>query len=220
MPCGFSGDTGTSVTTNRTQCPPSGSTTSTCPSRSRRTSRVGSRGRVTTYSYLTEATQASEGCLRQGPSFRSSVPLRSATDGGRQLGLSRLHSSTPCRRLATAFSSAGNGCGRPRGLAVRPVVGVDRRWVGDVDFSERHRPLLSVGTADIRHNIAQERQVNLMRSLKFASLLRGLGPVLRAPIASRTPEALTQRLLTHMPLTQYQLTRAKPREKPYIASRW
>src|SRR4051794_7143543 len=31
MPCGFSGDTGTSVTTNRTQCPPSGSTTSTCP---------------------------------------------------------------------------------------------------------------------------------------------------------------------------------------------
>ena len=172
MPCGFSGDTGTSVTTNRTQCPPSGSTTSTCPSRSRRTSRVGSRGRVTTYSYLTEATQASEGCLRQGPSFRSSVPLRSATDGGRQLGLSRLHSSTPCRRLATAFSSAGNGCGRPRGLAVRPVVGVDGRWVGDVDFGERHRPLLSVGTAPIRHNIAQERQVKLMASLKFARLLR------------------------------------------------
>ena len=76
--------------------------------------------------------------------------------------------------MATAFSSAGNGCGRPRGLAVPPVVGVDGRWGGDVDFSERHRPLPSVGTADIGHNIAQERQVKLMGSLKFARLLRML----------------------------------------------
>src|SRR5487761_118126 len=61
MPCGFSGDTGTRVTTNRTQWPPSGSTTRTCPSRSRSTSRVRSRGSVTAYSYHTEATQAREG---------------------------------------------------------------------------------------------------------------------------------------------------------------
>src|SRR5579883_102204 len=60
MPCGFSGDTGTRVTTNRTQWPPSGSTTRTCPSRSRSTSRVGSRGSVTVYSYHNEATHASE----------------------------------------------------------------------------------------------------------------------------------------------------------------
>src|SRR6266436_3232584 len=60
MPCGFSGDTGTRVTTNRTQWPPSGSTTRTCPSRSRSTSRIGSRGSVTTYGYHTEATQARE----------------------------------------------------------------------------------------------------------------------------------------------------------------
>src|SRR5215469_704318 len=59
MPYGFSAETGTRVTTNRTQWPPSGSTTRTCPSRSRSTSRVGSRGSVTVYSYHTEATQAS-----------------------------------------------------------------------------------------------------------------------------------------------------------------
>jgi len=43
------------------------------------------------------------------------------------------------------------------------------------DFSERHLPLLSVGTTDIRHNIARERQVKLMDALKFARLLRMLG---------------------------------------------
>src|SRR5207248_7897087 len=37
---------------------PSGSTTRTCPSRSRSPSRVGSRGSVTAYSYHTEATEA------------------------------------------------------------------------------------------------------------------------------------------------------------------
>src|SRR5437899_1780595 len=58
MPCGFAGDTGTRVTTNRTQCPPAGSTTSTCPSRSRSTSRTGSRGSAILggQGYHTEAT--------------------------------------------------------------------------------------------------------------------------------------------------------------------
>src|SRR6266852_5551855 len=60
MPCGLSADTGTRVTTNRTQWPPSGSTTRTCPSRSRSTSRVGSRGAATQYCYHTEATPATE----------------------------------------------------------------------------------------------------------------------------------------------------------------
>ena len=67
------------------------------------------------------------------------------------------------------------GRGRLRSGALRPVVAEDGRWVGDVDFSERHRPLLSVGTARIRHNIAQLSQVTLTRLLKFARLLRMLG---------------------------------------------
>src|SRR5258708_35554429 len=60
MPCGFCGNTGPRDTTKPTQWPPSGSTTSTCPSRSSSTSRVGSRGSVTAESYQIEVTQSSK----------------------------------------------------------------------------------------------------------------------------------------------------------------
>src|SRR5450759_4313112 len=46
----------TRVTTNRTQWPPAGSTTKTCPSRSRSTSRVGSRGSIVTQCYQIKIT--------------------------------------------------------------------------------------------------------------------------------------------------------------------
>jgi len=55
-PVWLSADVGTRVTTNRTQWPPSGSTTSTSPSRSRSMSRAGSRRTATRLCYHTEAT--------------------------------------------------------------------------------------------------------------------------------------------------------------------
>ncbi len=63
------------------------------------------------------------------------------------------------------------GRGRTGGVGVFPVIGEMGPWTGDVDFSERHWPILSVGTADIGHNIARGCQVLLMILLKFARLL-------------------------------------------------
>ncbi len=47
------------------------------------------------------------------------------------------------------------GCCRLRGRELAPVVVEDGVRLGDVEFSHGHRPLLCVGPADIRHNIAQ-----------------------------------------------------------------
>ncbi len=107
MPCGLSGDAATRVTTKRTQCPPFGSTTRTCPpafaeaklqlragrsrSRSRSTSRVGSRRSVIALSYHTKATQAREAV--GGPPFLGAhdprEPQRAVGDraGGDTVGL-------------------------------------------------------------------------------------------------------------------------------------
>ena len=54
-----SGNRGTRRTTNWTQCPPDGSTTSTCPSRSSSTSKVRSRGGGARQSYHTTITRSS-----------------------------------------------------------------------------------------------------------------------------------------------------------------
>lgn len=64
MPCGFSSEAGSCVTTNRAQWPPFGLTTRTCSLRSRSTSRVGSRGCGTTNGYHIKSTQAKEGDRR------------------------------------------------------------------------------------------------------------------------------------------------------------
>src|SRR5215831_1130981 len=73
MPCGFFGDTGTRVTTNRTQWPSFRVHHENLPVEvARVTSRVESRGSVTAYSYHTEATKATE----------SGFPALRCGDGG------------------------------------------------------------------------------------------------------------------------------------------